>query len=77
MDDALAARDIEVQEALKESKEGFERKLERVRAEQDMLKYERRNEARRMRDEIDQLKTEREAKYERQLVRPPLSRFAS
>ncbi|KAJ9626206.1 hypothetical protein H2203_003838 [Taxawa tesnikishii (nom. ined.)] len=61
MDEALAARDLEVQEALKESQEGFEKKLEKVRAEQDMLRYERRNESRRMQSELDQLRAERDA----------------
>jgi len=56
MDEALAARDHEVQVALRESKEGFERKLDKVRDEQDMLRYERRNENRRMQNQLDQLR---------------------
>jgi hypothetical protein len=55
MDDALAARDKDLQEALAKSEESFQRKLDRVHKQQDMLRYEQRDEARRSRDEQEQL----------------------
>jgi hypothetical protein len=63
MDEALAARDKEVQEALQKSEKDFQRKLDRVREQQDMLRYEQRNESRRRQDEYDQLR----AAHEKQL----------
>jgi flagellar biosynthesis GTPase FlhF len=56
MDYALATRDHELQEALKKADEGFQRKLDKVHAAQDMLRYERRNETRRMQDDIEAIK---------------------
>lgn len=64
---ALAEKDFEVQEALQESKRTFERKLEKLREEQDMLQYERRNEARRMRNDMDALQNELQRKYSQEL----------
>ena len=55
MDEALAARDKDLQEALSKSEESFQRKLDRVHQQQDMLRYEQRDEARRNRDEQEQL----------------------
>ncbi|PPJ53003.1 hypothetical protein CBER1_11216 [Cercospora berteroae] len=63
MDEARAAADLEVQEALELSKKEYERKLDKVRDEQELLRYERRNESRRMQSEMDDLK----AAYEREL----------
>ncbi|KAK3070300.1 hypothetical protein LTR53_000895 [Teratosphaeriaceae sp. CCFEE 6253] len=57
MDEALAARDHDVQEALKKSEVDFQRKLDKVHAEQDMLRYERRNETRRMQDDMEELRS--------------------
>ncbi|KAK4892653.1 hypothetical protein LTR27_008929 [Elasticomyces elasticus] len=57
MDEALAARDHDVQEALKKSEEDFQKKLDKVHAEQDMLRYERRNETRRMQDDMEELRS--------------------
>ncbi|GIZ48284.1 hypothetical protein CKM354_001135200 [Cercospora kikuchii] len=56
MDEARAAADLEVQEALELSRKEYERKLDKVRDEQELLRYERRNDARRMQSEIDDLK---------------------
>jgi flagellar biosynthesis GTPase FlhF len=56
MDYALATRDHELQEALKKADEGFQRKLDKVHAAQDMLRYERRNETRRMQDDIEAIR---------------------
>lgn len=67
MDEALAARDVEVQEALQESKENFERRLDKLRDEQAMLQYERRNDARRMQSVIDDLQTEMVKKHRREM----------
>jgi hypothetical protein len=56
MDEALAARDSDVQAALQQAGADYQRKLDRVYAEQDMLRYERRTERRRMQDDIDDLR---------------------
>ena len=56
MYEARAAADLEVQEALELSKREYERKLDKVRDEQELLRYEKRNDARRMQSEIDDLK---------------------
>jgi len=67
MDEALASRDKDVQEALQKSEQDFLRKLDRVREQQDMLRYEQRNEARRRQDEYDELRTEFERRLELKL----------
>lgn len=64
---ALAEKDLEVQEALEESKRSFERKIEKLRDEQDMLQYERRNENRRMRNDMNALQNELQRKYSQEL----------
>lgn len=56
MEEAKAAADLEVQEALEQSKKDYERKLNKLQDEQDLLRYERRNERRRMNNEIEDLK---------------------
>jgi len=63
MAEAMAAREHDVQEALKRSEEDFQRKLDKVHAEQDMLRYERRNETRRVSHELEELR----AAYQREL----------
>jgi hypothetical protein len=71
MEEALAARDTEVQEALEESREAFEKKLAKVREEQDLLRYERRNESRQLQIDLDLLKAERwqkEKEYEKRII---------
>jgi hypothetical protein len=55
MDEAFAARDSDVQEALRKAGEEYQRKLDKVHAEQDMLRYERRSDKRRMQDDLDTL----------------------
>ncbi|KAK5120260.1 hypothetical protein LTR85_006466 [Meristemomyces frigidus] len=64
---ALADKDLEVQEALLESKRTFERRIERLREEQDLLQYERRNDARRMRNDMNALQNELQRKYSQEL----------
>ena len=66
MDEARAASDLEVHEALEHSKKEYEQKLAKVRDEQELLRYERRNEARRMQNELDDCKAVC-GKYEKQL----------
>jgi hypothetical protein len=56
MEDARAAADVEVQEALEQAKKEYELKLNKVCDEQELLRYERRNERRVMQDEFDDLK---------------------
>jgi hypothetical protein len=67
MDEALAARDKDVQDALQKSEKDFQRKLDRVREQQDMLRYEQRNEARRRQDEYDQLRVAHEKQLKHDL----------
>jgi len=67
MDEALAARDKDVQEALQTSEKHFQRKLDRVREQQDMLRYEQRNEARRRESEYDQLQAEYQKRFKQEL----------
>ncbi|KAK3670594.1 hypothetical protein LTR78_009562 [Recurvomyces mirabilis] len=55
LDKALEQNEADVQEALEHAKADFERKLDRVHAEQDLLRYESRNQSRKMRDEYEQL----------------------
>lgn len=57
MDNARAAADVEVQEALEQSRKEYERKLDKVRDEQELLRYEGRNERRVMQNEMDDLKS--------------------
>ncbi|WPH02106.1 P-loop containing nucleoside triphosphate hydrolase protein [Acrodontium crateriforme] len=52
MEIALAAREHDVAEALKASELEFQRKIDRVTAEQEILQYERRNETRRWQNEL-------------------------
>lgn len=58
MDEALSARDQEMHDALDESKKVFERRLNKVRREQQTLSYERRNEYRRLQGELEETKWE-------------------
>ncbi len=58
MDEALSTRDQEMHEALDESKQAFEKRLSQVRREQQALIYERRNEHRRLQDELEETKWE-------------------
>ncbi|OQO07647.1 hypothetical protein B0A48_07344 [Cryoendolithus antarcticus] len=67
MQEAVAARDEEVKEALEQSKKDYERKLGKIREEQDLLHYERRNETRRMQNEMDDLRSAYDRKLEKQL----------
>ena len=67
MDEAKAARDVEMQEALEMARKDYERKLDKVRDEQKMLRYERRNEARRMQNEMNDLRAAYDRKLEEQL----------
>jgi len=66
MDEALALRDQDMQEALEESKNTFERRLNEVQAEQAKLQYERRNEQRVLHDEIEETRLELKRATERQ-----------
>jgi hypothetical protein len=56
MEEAALQRDEEVKEALEISKAEYEQKLSKIRQEQDLLHYERRSEARRMQNEMDDLR---------------------
>lgn len=58
MGEALSARDQEMHDVLDESKKGFERRLDKVRQEQQALSYERRNEYRKLQDELEETKLE-------------------
>lgn len=56
MEEAALQRDEEVREALEISKNEYEQKLSKIRQEQDLLHYERRSEARRLQNEMDDLR---------------------
>lgn len=56
LEDAALQRDEEVKEALEISKKDYEQKLSKIRQEQDLLHYERRSEARRLQNEMDDLR---------------------
>lgn len=58
MDEALSMRDQEMHDALDESKQAFQRRLDQVRLEQQTLTYERRNEHRRLQEELEETKWE-------------------
>lgn len=67
MQEAVAQRDEEVREALEESRKEYAQKLSKIREEQDLLHYERRNDSRRMQNEMDDLRTAYHKNLEEQL----------
>jgi flagellar motor component MotA len=67
MQQASDQRDEEVKEALEASKQDYERKLGKIREEQDLLRYESRNEKRKRQNEIEDLRSLYEKKMEEQL----------
>lgn len=67
MQEASDQRDEDVKEALEASKQDYERKLGKIREEQDLLRYESRNEKRKRQSEIDDLRALYEKKMEHQL----------
>ncbi|KAF2163636.1 hypothetical protein M409DRAFT_25824 [Zasmidium cellare ATCC 36951] len=67
LNDAKAAHGQELEEVLSESKRDYERKLDRVRDEQEILRYERRSETRRMQNEMDDLRAAYNRKLDEQL----------
>jgi hypothetical protein len=67
MDEAKAASDGETQEILEKDRQKYERKLDKLRDDQETLRYERRNEARRMQNEIDDLRAAHKKELEERL----------
>lgn len=67
MQEASDQRDEDVKEALEASKQDYERKLGKIREEQDLLRYESRNEKRKRQSEIEDLRSLYEKKVEEQL----------
>lgn len=61
----LQAKDLDVQEALKKAESDFQRKLDRVHEEQNLLRYESRNKDRRMQQKMDELRLA----YEKELTK--------
>ena len=66
IDEAIAAHDEDMREALEESRQAFERRLSEVQEQQRMLQYARRNEQRALQDEIEEMSRELKREAEQQ-----------
>ncbi|KAF2723147.1 P-loop containing nucleoside triphosphate hydrolase protein [Polychaeton citri CBS 116435] len=64
MEVALQQKDKDVQMALEKAKQEWQRKIDRIAADQEMLQYERRSEARRWSNEMQSIKAFYEKKME-------------
>jgi hypothetical protein len=67
--EAIAAKDAELQESLEAATRSLERQLARVQREQESLRYERRNEQRRLEHEFDAVKSALQRQIQEQEVK--------